>query len=63
VAAQEPLRTWAAAEHPADLKILLDEAARVPRLRAVIDPDRPAFLSPGDMPARFAEECPGSDPF
>ena len=47
---QESLRTWPAAS----LGSLLDEAARLPSLRFVIDPDDPVFLPPGDMPARIA---------
>ena len=47
---QESLRTWP----EASLGSLLDEAARLPSLRFVIDPDDPAFLPPGDMPARIA---------
>jgi rhamnulokinase len=54
---QESLRTWAAAGLPADLETLLGEAARVPPLHAVIDPDNPVFLPPGDMPSRIAREC------
>ncbi|MQA87803.1 MAG: hypothetical protein GEV03_25070 [Streptosporangiales bacterium] len=33
------------------------EAARVPPFRAVVDPGDPAFLPPGDMPARIAAHC------
>jgi rhamnulokinase len=29
----------------------------VPPLRAVLDPDDPAFLAPGDMPSRIARAC------
>ena len=47
---QESLRTWPEAL----LGSLLGEAARLPPLRFVIDPDDPAFLPPGDMPARIA---------
>ena len=47
---QESLRTWP----EASLGSLLDEAARLPPLRFVIDPDDPVFLPPGDMPARIA---------
>jgi sugar (pentulose or hexulose) kinase len=54
---QESVRTWADAGQPADLSALLTEAARVPSLRATIDPDEPIFLPPGDMPARIAEVC------
>jgi rhamnulokinase len=54
---QESLRTWAAAGRPADLDTLLRAAARVPALRAVVDPNDPAFLPPGDLPARVAAAC------
>jgi rhamnulokinase len=54
---QESVRSWAAAGQPADLEVLLDGAARVPALRAVIDPDDPVFLPPGDMPGRIAAAC------
>ncbi|MGH3258107.1 MAG: rhamnulokinase [Streptosporangiaceae bacterium] len=47
---QECLRCWP----QASLGALLAAAARVPALRYVIDPDDPAFLPPGDMPARIA---------
>jgi rhamnulokinase len=50
---QESLRTWG----DADLAGLLRAAADVPPFAAVIDPDDPAFLPPGDMPARIAEFC------
>jgi rhamnulokinase len=52
---QESVRTWSAAGQPAGLAALLDEAARVPPLQVVVDPDDPLFLPPGDMPARIAE--------
>jgi len=54
---QESLRTWNANGLPADLITLLHEAARVPAFTAVVNPDDPAFLPPGDMPARIAEAC------
>jgi sugar (pentulose or hexulose) kinase len=47
---QESLRHWP----QASLGALLAAAARVPALTHVIDPDDPAFLPPGDMPARIA---------
>ncbi|WP_240809831.1 rhamnulokinase family protein [Actinomadura sp. WMMA1423] len=50
---QESLRTWG---NP-DLPALLAEAARLPGLRSLIDPDDPEFLPPGDMPARIAAHC------
>jgi rhamnulokinase len=54
---QECQRTWAAAGLPADLAELLAGAAQVPAFTAVIDADDPAFLPPGDMPARIAAAC------
>jgi rhamnulokinase len=54
---QESQRVWAAHGLPADLPELLAAAARVPAFAAVIDPDDPRFLPPGDMPARIAEAC------
>ncbi|NUW37214.1 rhamnulokinase [Nonomuraea sp. SMC257] len=49
---QECLRVW---DHP-DLEALLAEAEKV-RVEAVIDPDDPTFLPPGDMPARIDAYC------
>lgn len=54
---QECLRAWDAAGLPCDVPTLLHEAARVPQFTALIDPDDPSFLPPGDMPARIAETC------
>ena len=51
---QESVRAWAGAGQPADLAALLEQAARVPALQVVVDPDDPAFLPPGNMPARIA---------
>ncbi|MFC5924020.1 rhamnulokinase [Micromonospora vulcania] len=50
---QESLRTWGTTDLPA----LLGQAAREPAFRSVVDPDDPAFLPPGDMPARIADAC------
>jgi len=47
---QESLRRWPGAS----LGSLLGEAARMPPLTFVIDPDDPVFLPPGDTPARIA---------
>src|SRR3984893_11932391 len=47
---QESLRGWPGAS----LESLLGEAARMPPLKFVIDPDDPVFLPPGDMPGRIA---------
>lgn len=54
---QESARAWAAAGLAADQDQLMAQAARVPPLRFVIDPDDPAFLPPGDMPSRIAAAC------
>jgi len=54
---QESLRTWSAAGPRPNLRTLLAEAARLPGPAALIDPDDPAFLPPGDMPARIAGAC------
>jgi rhamnulokinase len=54
---QESTRTWAAAGVSVGQDELAARAARVPPLRFVIDPDDPAFLPPGDMPARIAAAC------
>jgi len=52
---QESLRTWAGAgQARADLAGLLAAAAREEPLAVVVDVDDPAFLPPGDMPARIA---------
>jgi rhamnulokinase len=50
---QESLRTWGGP----DLPDLLRRAALEPAFRCVVDPDDPAFLPPGDMPARIADAC------
>lgn len=50
---QESLRAWGSPPLPE----LLDAAAAVPPFRALIDPDAPEFLPPGDMPARIAAHC------
>lgn len=54
---QESVRAWESAGSAVDLPALLADAARVPALAALVDPDRPEFLSPGDMPTRIAEAC------
>jgi rhamnulokinase len=54
---QECVRTWQRQGTDVDLPRLLAEARRVPGGRSVIDPDRPEFLPPGDMPARLRAEC------
>ncbi len=54
---QESMRTWTAAGVAVELDSLLGEAAQVPPLRSVVDPDDLDFLPPGDMPARIAAFC------
>jgi rhamnulokinase len=49
----ESLRIWA----DDDLPGLLAQAAAAEPFRCLVDPDDPAFLPPGDMPARIAEFC------
>jgi len=52
---QECVREWDL-NNGTDTASLLAEAARRPAA-AVIDPDDPVFLPPGDMPARIAAAC------
>jgi rhamnulokinase len=54
---QESQRAWAAAGVTTDLPTLLANAARVPAFTAVVNPDDPVFLPPGDMPARIGRVC------
>jgi rhamnulokinase len=54
---QESLRVWARAGQPADLPSLLAAAGALPPGGPVVDPDDPAFLPPGDMPARIRTAC------
>jgi rhamnulokinase len=58
---QESLRTWEREGHREDLPNLLAAAADLPPSGLVFDPDEPAFLPPGDMPARIAAACPRLD--
>lgn len=53
----ESVRTWEREGASVDLAALLAAAADVPPLRAVVDPDDPAFAEPGDMPRRIREHC------
>jgi rhamnulokinase len=51
---QECARTWATSDHAA----LFAAAAATPaETSPLFDPDDPAFLPPGDMPARIAAAC------
>ena len=58
---QECVRRWERSGSAVDLPRLLEEAAAVPGGRSIIDPDRPEFLPPGDMPERLRAECARTD--
>ncbi|HYO38378.1 MAG TPA: rhamnulokinase family protein [Nocardioidaceae bacterium] len=52
----ETMRTWGR-DGPEDLAELLSAAGTAPAFGPVVDVDGPAFLPPGDMPARIAAAC------
>lgn len=54
---QESLRTWRASGAGGELSRLLEQAAQLPHGRSIVDPDRPEFLPPGDLPSRVQAEC------
>jgi len=54
---QESLRTWEDDGVAVPLDRLLREAADVPAMSRLIDPDDPDLLPPGDMPSRIADAC------
>ncbi|MEV0598972.1 rhamnulokinase family protein [Streptomyces sp. NPDC050315] len=54
---EECRRTWDGRGLPTDLPALLAEAAQARPFAALVDPDSPEFLSPGDMPARIVDFC------
>jgi rhamnulokinase len=54
---QESLRVWARDGLPTDLPSLLGAAGALPPGGPRVDPDDPAFLPPGDMPARIRAAC------
>jgi rhamnulokinase len=58
---QESLRAWERSGPKPELDALLAAAADMPGSGPLIDPDDPAFLSPGDMPARIADACRATD--
>ena len=49
----ECVREWSEGGHPVDLPGLLRQAALVPPLRTVVDPDDPRFVAPGPMTDRI----------
>ncbi|MDG9723002.1 rhamnulokinase [Streptomyces sp. DH41] len=54
---EECRRTWEARGLPAHIPVLLAEAARSRAFGAIVDPDDPGFLAPGDMPERIRAYC------
>ncbi|MFC6593559.1 rhamnulokinase [Kitasatospora paranensis] len=50
-------RAWEARGELSHLPTLLARAAAARPFAAVVDPNAPEFLSPGDMPARIAAHC------
>jgi rhamnulokinase len=58
---QESLRAWGVGGDAASLEALLAEAAEVPAGGPTFDAADPAFLAPGDMPARIAERLTQAD--
>lgn len=56
---QESMRAWGLSD-TVDVTGLLSAAAREPALGTIVDVDDPAFLPPGDMPARIAAACAAS---
>jgi rhamnulokinase len=54
---QESRRTWARAGRDMTYEELTARAQVAPPFAALVDPDDPSFLSPGDMPTRIAALC------
>jgi rhamnulokinase len=54
---QECRRTWARLTSMISYEELLERANSAPAFAALVDPDDPSFISPGDMPARIAAFC------
>ncbi|MEU3497663.1 rhamnulokinase family protein [Kitasatospora cineracea] len=53
----ESQRTWRARGRRHQLPELLERAAAARPFAALVNPDAPEFLAPGDLPARLAEYC------
>jgi rhamnulokinase len=53
----ETQRTWRAQGLDIPLETLLAQAAEAEPFAAIVDPNSPEFLAPGDMPARLAAFC------
>ena len=54
---QECRRTWARAGREYSYDELIARAQAAPAFAALVEPDDPSFLPPGDMPARLAAYC------
>jgi rhamnulokinase len=54
---QECRRTWARAGREMPYEDLIPRAETAPAFAALVDPDDPSFLAPGDMPARIVAYC------
>jgi len=54
---QECRRTWARAGRDLSYEELTNRAQVAPPFAALVDPDDPTFLAPGDMPSRLAAFC------
>ncbi|WP_416979922.1 rhamnulokinase [Streptomyces sp. T028] len=54
---EECRRTWTGQGLPSYIPSLLADAGRAEPFAAVIDPDSPEFLPPGDMPKRIRDYC------
>jgi len=54
---EECRRDWAREGYRAGYNELCQAAAAAPPFPAILDPDDPAFLSPGEMPAKIAAYC------
>ncbi len=57
---QQCLASWGIRTGSPDFQRLLADAAQARPFTAFIDPDSPAFVTPGDMPARIAAQLVGS---
>jgi rhamnulokinase len=58
---QECMHAWRDEGHDVDLDLLLEGAAHAKSLAAVVDVADPTMIAPGNMPARIAEMCRGTD--
>ena len=54
---EECRREWSRRSVETEYEDLLSQAASAEPFRSLFDVDSPAFLAPGDMPGRIAEEC------